>query len=239
MTYRARLQGSEEAASGILVAHLDPPEGFRFRPGQWCFLNLPDLGIQDERGLRRHLSLASAPGDQDLVFATKLSDSAFKKTLARLEPGAEITLEEPRGALALPEDPSTPLAFLAGGIGITPFRALLRHTAQANTGHRITLFYSNRTPEEAVFLEDLLALGEAHPNLRIVATMTRMHDSSRSWDGPTGRLTEDLIRTQLPEWETASYLLAGPPPMVDAMAATLKELGIPEDRVRPEKFSGY
>jgi ferredoxin-NADP reductase len=239
MTYRGKLQSKEEVVGDILIVRLAPAQGFGFRAGQWCFLNLPDRGLQDERGLRRHLSLASSPGDPEMVFATKLSGSAFKQTLARLEPGAEITLEEPRGSLALPEDPAEPLAFLAGGIGITPFRAMLRHAAQAATGHKITLFYSNRTPEETVFLEDLEALGRAHANLQIVATMTRMHQSSRPWDGPTGRLTGELIRERLPQWKTARYFLAGPPPMVDAMAGTLEELGVPGDRVRAEKFSGY
>jgi len=239
MAHRARLRRRGEEAQGILVAALDRPEAFRFQAGQWCFLTLPDLGLHDERGLRRHLSLASAPEDRDLVFATKLSPSAFKQTLARLEPGAEILLEEPRGAFGLPDDAAAPLIFLAGGIGITPFRSMLRHAAQARTGHRIAVLYSNRTPEEAVFLEDLLGLSRAHPDLRVVATMTRMHDSAVAWDGPTGRLDATLIQDQCPEWGAARYFLAGPPPMADAMAATLAAMGIAGERVRVEEFSGY
>lgn len=239
MKHAARVGARREAAQGIAVLELAKPDGFTFRPGQWCFLNLPDRGLSDERGLRRHLSFASAPGDEELVFATKLSPSAFKQTLARLEPGDEIGLEEPKGSFGLPEGTGTPLVFLAGGIGITPFRSLLRHAVQQGTGHRIALLYSNRTPEEAVFLDDLRELCAGQPKLRFAATMTRMGDSSRTWDGPTGRIGPELIRAECPEWERALFLLCGPPPMVDAMAASLVELGIPGDRVRTEKFSGY
>ncbi|MDW7711083.1 MAG: FAD-dependent oxidoreductase [Deferrisomatales bacterium] len=234
-----RVRDRKDAAEGIAVLELDKPEGFSFRPGQWCFLNLPDRGFSDERGLRRHLSLASGPGDDGLVFATKVSGSAFKQTLARLEPGDEVGLEEPKGAFGLPEETRTPLVFLAGGIGITPFRSLLRHVVQAGTGHRITLLYSNRTPEEAVFLDDLQELCAGRPELRFVATMTRMGDASRPWGGSTGRIGPELIRSHCPEWERALYLLSGPPPMVDAMAGSLREMEIPEERVRTEKFSGY
>ncbi|MEW6489536.1 MAG: FAD-dependent oxidoreductase [Thermodesulfobacteriota bacterium] len=239
MHYTARVKARREAAEGIAVLELVTPSGFTFRPGQWCFLKLPDRGFSDDRGLRRHLSFASAPGDDELVFATKLSGSAFKQTLARLAPGDEIELEEPKGAFGLPDDTGTPLIFLAGGIGITPFRSLLRHAVQQGTGHRIALLYSNRTPEEAVFLDDLTELCAGRPNLRFAATMTRMGDSSRPWNGPTGRIGPDLIRAECPEWERALYLLSGPPPMVDAMAASLMELGISVERVRAEKFAGY
>lgn len=239
MYYTANVKARREAAEGIAVLELERPAGYAFQPGQWCFLTLPDRGLADDRGLRRHLSIASAPGDDELVFATKLSASAFKQTLARLEAGDEIGLENPKGAFGLPENTGTPLVFLAGGIGITPFRSLLRHAVQQGTGHRIALLYSNRTPEEAVFLDDLTELCAGRPNLRFAATMTRMGESSRPWNGPTGRIGPDLIRAECPEWERALFLLCGPPPMVDAMAASLGELGIPNDRVRAEKFSGY
>lgn len=239
MTHTVRLLERTEAAAGIWTYRLERPAGFRFRPGQWCFLNLPDLGIQDERGLRRHLSIASSPREEGLLFGTKDSESAFKRTLRAMPLGGELTLEEPRGALALPEDAGRPVALLAGGIGITPFRALIRHALDEGTGHRLTLFYSNRTPEESLFLEELQGWAAAADTFTLVATMTRMQLSARPWDGPTGRLDPELIRSRLPGWADAEYLLAGPPVMVDAMSSVLTELGIDPARVRPENFAGY
>ncbi|GAB4270245.1 MAG: hypothetical protein Kow0092_24550 [Deferrisomatales bacterium] len=239
MEYASQLLRREEVAEGILAVHLARPEGFRFRPGQWCFLNLPDRGLRDERGLRRHLSIASAPADEELLFATKRSESAFKQTLARLEPGDPISLEAPRGSLALPEDPEIPVALLAGGIGITPFRSLLRHELSRGSRRPITLFYSNRRPEEAPFLEELQAMDRRAEAFRLVATMTRMHLSSTPWDGPTRRLDSAMIREGCPGWAQAHFYLAGPPPMVDAMAGVVREMGVSPERVHPEKFVGY
>jgi ferredoxin-NADP reductase len=183
--------------------------------------------------------MASTPAEEGLLFGTKDSDSAFKKTLREMPLGGEITLEEPKGVLALPEDTDQPLALLAGGIGITPFRAMIRQALDEGTGHRITLFYSNRKPEEALFLEELQEWESGAETLEIVATMTRMHLSDRPWDGPTGRLNPDLIQTRLAAWKEALFILSGPPPMVDAMAAVLSELGVDPARIRPEKFAGY
>lgn len=238
MEYVAKLLHKEEVTGGLLVFRLAKPQGYSFRAGQWCFLNLPDQGVADERGLRRHLSIASAPSEGELLFATKLSESAFKRTLKELPAGSEIRIEEPRGALALPEDPAGPVVLLAGGIGITPFRSLVRHAADANTGHRLALFYSSRTPEEALFLEEFQGLA-AEGKLRLVASMTRMHLSSSPWSGATGRIDAALLRQGYDAWGEARCFLAGPPPMVDAMLAALQEVGVPAERTQAEKFAGY
>ncbi len=232
------LLGREEVAKGIWAVRLARPKEYSFRAGQWCFLTLPAAGFADERGLRRPLSLASAPEEDDLLFATKASTSAFKQTLLALPLGTRIAVDSPRGDLSLPAPELGPLAFLAGGVGITPFRSLLHHVARARTGHRVTLLYSNRTPEETPFLDDLGALAAAHGNLRVVATMTRMVESARTWDGPTGRLDADLIRQECPDWPKTHFILAGPPPMVEAMEKTLQELGVPPERLRAERFAG-
>lgn len=239
MEYAARLLEKAEAADGTWVLRASRPEGYPFRAGQWALLTLPELGFQDERGLRRPLSIASSPTEGDLLFATKRSESAFKKTLGAMAPGAEFKLGDARGNLLLPENAETPLVFLAGGVGITPFRSLLRYASDTSASHRITLFYSNRTPEEAAFLDDLLAIGAQSDRIAVVATMTRMAESSRPWGGLTGRLTAAVIREQCPYWSEALHYIAGPPAMSDTLENTLKELGVAPERIRPEKFSGY
>ncbi|MBI5015467.1 MAG: FAD-dependent oxidoreductase [Deltaproteobacteria bacterium] len=239
MPSTSRLLDRREIAGELMTFRLERPAGYEFRAGQFCFLELPDLGFQGDRGLRRHLSLASSPTETDLLFGTRKSQSAFKQTLAALPLGSPITIEEPRGSLALPEDPSRPLVFLAGGIGITPFRSLLRYAADSDTSHRVTLFYSNRRPEETLFLEDLLEIARGHDTLRVLATMTRMGESSEPWDGLTGRLTAATIREHCPEWPESAFYLAGPPAMVETLEAVLQELGIDPSRIRPERFTGY
>lgn len=103
---------------------------------------LSEKGIQDERGLRRHLSITSSPSENDLSFATKLSKSAFKRTLRELSTGETIKIEKPMGRFVLEDEMRDRLIFIAGGIGITPFRSIIRYNLDAQAGHAITLVYS-------------------------------------------------------------------------------------------------
>ncbi|MFZ5908044.1 MAG: ferredoxin--NADP reductase [Nitrospirota bacterium] len=239
MNYSVHLLGSEEIAKDTMAFRFEKPAEYRFSAGQFCFLNLPDAGFSDERGLRRHLSIASSPLENELLFATKMSASAFKQTLRVMRNSTAITIEQPLGHLALSKSTALPSIFLAGGIGITPFRSMIRYAAEAGTGHTITLFYSNRTPEEAAFLGELEGIAEAHGSIRVLPTMTRMQESSVKWTGLTGRIDAAMIETHCRDWRDSVFYTAGPPAMVDSMRETLDEMHIGKDRMHIEKFSGY
>jgi len=239
MHYAVKLISSEEIAKDIMVFQFEKPAGYRFTAGQFCFLNLPDMGFNDERGLRRHLSIASSPLENELLFATKMSESAFKRTLRAMTAGTAITVEPPLGLLSLPGSTVLPDIFLAGGIGITPFRSMIRYASGAGTGHTITLFYSNRTPNEAAFLGELEGIAEVHGNIRIIPTMTRGKEPSVKWSGLTGRIDASMIEEHCRDWRDAVFYSAGPPAMVDSMKEILREMHISNDRMHIEKFSGY
>lgn len=239
MTYTATLNTRREYAGDVVYLEFERPADYRFAAGQWCFLELPKGEFSDGRGLRRHLSITSAPEETHLGFATKISESAFKQTLAALQPGARIQVETPKGKLSLPADPTMPVCFLAGGIGITPFRSLAMHSARAATGHNVTLLYSSRTPEEAIFLEDFQELARREDRFRFIATMTRVDGSGQPWEGRRGRMDSQMIREEFPEWQRGAFYVAGPPNMVGATLELLAELGVPEERMSVEKFSGY
>jgi len=239
MNYAVKLISSEEVAKDIMVFQFEKPAGYQFTAGQFCFLNLPDMGFNDERGLRRHLSIASSPLENELLFATKMSESAFKKTLRAMTAGTAITVELPSGFFSLPGSTALPVIFLAGGIGITPFRSMIRYVSGAGTGHTITLFYSNRTPNEAAFLGELEGIAEVYGNIRIIPTMTRGEEPSVKWPGLTGRIDASMIEEHCRDWRDSVFYLAGPPVMVDGMKEILREMHISNDRMHIEKFSGY
>ena len=239
MNYNAEFLGLEKLAAGIVSFRLEKPEGFSYRAGQYCLLTVPDIGYQDERGLRRPLSIASSPLEKELLFVTKLSDSAVKRTLSEMPPGAVITLGQPLGFLVLPEETGTPLVFLAGGVGIAPFRSMVRYAADAPTDHAITLFYSSRTPEETPFLEELQQIPEQHWQIAVAITITRPAEGQKSWGGLTGRLSAEMIKAMCQAWDRAVYYIAGPPNMADAMKQTLEGMNIPPGRIKIELFSGY
>jgi len=239
MNYDTKLLDRKMISADIMAISLEKPERYEFRAGQFCFLNLQDRGIQDERGLRRHLSIASSPYEKELLFATKISGSAFKQTLLKMPLGDIITIELPLGTFTLPEETANPFVFLAGGIGITPFRSMVRHIANAHTNHTVTLFYSNRVPEEAVFLDELQSIADMHEKISLVPTMTRVDSSSITWSGLTGRLNTSMIQEGCKEWRDAIYFIAGPPKMSDSMVEILEEMDIHPDRIRVERFVGY
>ena len=208
-----------------------------FRAGQYFWVTLLDPPYEDEKGPRRHISVVTSPNDRGVLgLCTRLRDSAFKRSLAELEVGDEVEVEEPKGEWALPEETDVPYAFLAGGIGITVFRCMLLAITESGLPYRVTLVYSNRDRESTAFLDELLELERAHENIRVVLTMT----DEPEWDGERRRIGPELLRDHLDgELDGYRYLLAGPPPMVEGVTEELHAAGIPDAQLMPERFSGY
>jgi len=235
-TYETRLKGSEEVADGTMAFHFDKPDGFRFKPGQAIDLILDGLPAGDER---HTFSIASAPGQDELVVATRMRDSAFKRALRGLAAGAPVKVEGPSGSLTLHGDAARAAVFIAGGIGITPFMSMLRHAAAEPSARQFTLIYSNRRPEDAAFLDELGKLAQSQGNFRLAATMTQPGKSARQWDGARGQIDGARIREVCGGLAAPVYYLAGPPAMVEGMREVLNEAGVSDDDIRSEEFFGY
>lgn len=233
---RATVAEKREVAKGTLLVLFAVESYPAYRPGHYFWVELPDREHQDEKGLRRHISLVTSPTDTGVVgLATRLRDTAFKRTLAELEVGDEVEVEEPKGSFLLPEDTSPEYVFVAGGIGITVFRSMLRYIADEGLPYRITLVYSNRDRESAAFLDELVELEEKIEGLRVVLTMTE----DAGWEAESRRIDAAMLRVHVGELEDKQFLVAGPPTMTDAVVEALLAAGVPEDRVLADKFSGY
>lgn len=233
---KATVAEKREVAKGTLLVLFAVDDYPDYRPGSYFWVELPDRGHQDEKGLRRHISLVTSPTDKGVVgLATRLRDSAFKRTLAELEVGAEVEVEEPKGSFLLPEETDAEYVFVAGGIGITVFRSMLCYVAHERLPYRITLVYSNRDRESAAFLDDLEEFERRIEGLRVVLTMT----DDDGWEGESRRLDADVLAELLGGLEGKQFLIAGPPPMAEGVGESLRAAGVPEDRVLVDKFSGY
>jgi len=235
---RARVKEKRDVARGTLLVVFDLlGEEVDFTPGQYFFVTLLDPPYDDERGPRRHFSVVTSPNERGVLgFCTRLRESAFKRSLVELPVGAEADVEEPKGSFLLPDATGQPYVFIAGGIGITVFRSMLRYIAEEQLPHHVTLVYSNRDRESTAFLDELSELEHANANFRLLLTMT----DDTSWTGETRRIDGDLLRDHLSDdLESYAYLVAGPPPMVDAIVGTLHGAGVPEERVTADRFSGY
>lgn len=231
----ASLTAREDVARGTIALHLKKPDGFTFKPGQAVYLTLPDLKEADGKGRVQAFSIASAPDDAELVIATRLTDSAMKRGLANLPVGSPVEIEGPYGDLTLDGDATRPAAFLAGGIGVTPFRSLIRDASRHAPTRGLVLFYSNRSPEDAAFLPELEQAARDNPRFKLVATMTDAPD----WQGEHGFITREMIERHVGEIAAPVFYLAGPPAMVAAMQAMLKEAGVGTQNIRAEEFAGY
>jgi ferredoxin-NADP reductase len=235
---RAKIKEKREVAKGTLMVTFDLlGEEVDFEAGQYFWVTLLDPPYDDDKGPRRHVTVVTSPRDRGVLgLATRVRDSAFKRSLAELSVGAEVDVEQPKGSYLLPEDTEREYVFVAGGIGITVFRVMLRHIADEGLPHRVTLVYSNRDRESTAFLDELQELEASLPGLRLVLTMTE----DDGWAGETRMVDAAMLRDHLgEELDAYTYLVAGPPPMVEAVEGALRDAGVPEEQVRPERFSGY
>ncbi|HLM70228.1 MAG TPA: FAD-dependent oxidoreductase [Thermoplasmata archaeon] len=210
---------------------------FRYLSNQAIRLSLP--GVDDPWGAARTFSLSSSPSEPDQIAVTcKISDTPFKQALARLRPGATAEVFGPIGMFLY--DPGRPTVFLAGGIGITPFRGMLKYAADTHSPAERRLLYSARVPEEFVFRAELDALARPPSPFRVLYSVTRPAESSVAWEGRVGRIDEEWIREVAAPLDRPKFFVAGLPEMVEEMVSVLGgKLGVVEDDIDYEVFRGF
>src|SRR3954452_16936042 len=227
---RATIKEKREVAEQTVLAIFDlGGEHVDYRPGQYFWVELPNRGYDDEKGLRRHISIVTSPTEHGVLgLATRIRDTAFKRTLAELQVGDEVEVEEPKGSWVLPEDTDPPYVFVAGGIGITVFRSMLRYIADTGQPYRVTLLYSSRNRASAAFLDELEELRGRIPGLDVVLVFT----DEDGWEGESRHIDADVAREHLQEpLDAYTYLVAGPPEMADDVGAKLRAAGVPDEQV--------
>jgi ferredoxin-NADP reductase len=235
---RALIKEKREVAKGTLLVLFDlQGEEVDFRPGQYFWVELLDPPYDDEKGARRHISVVTSPTERGLLgLCTRLRDTAFKRSLVELPVGTEVEVEQPKGDFALPEDTGPNYVFVAGGIGITVFRSMLRYIDTTGEPYDVTLVYSNRDRESTAFLDELEELDGRTDWFRLVATMTQ----DPGWTGETRRIDAAMLADVLEgDLGSYTYLVAGPPPMTEGVVDALKGAGIPEGQILSDRFSGY
>ena len=237
--YKVKLTSKQDIASGTMAFYFEKPEGFVYKAGQYADFTLIDPAETDADGNVRTFSLANAPFENSLMFATRMRDSAFKRTLKAMPLGTEITMDGPFGSFTLHNNESKPAVFLTGGIGLTPARSIVLQAAQDKLPHKIFLFDSNNRPEDAVFLDELMAAEKLNPNYTFIGTMTQMEKSERVWDGETGFINQAMLEKYIGDLTQPIYYITGPRGMVHAMLEMLLQAGVNDDNIRTEEFSGY
>ena len=222
---------AENAASFLF----EPEVPINYQAGQYLRYTLqhPDA---DNRGVTRSFTIASFPAEPTLRITTRLSTppSTFKQALMRLAPGAVLEASGPYGRFVHAET-DRPAVFIAGGIGITPFRSILGDLASRKIRARITLLYSNRTLD-IPFRPFFDALVPDWPELQLVYTVTQ---PTEDWQVPSGRIDGAFINRCVVDLAQQQFFVSGPTGLVQAIRATLAEIGVEAGRVKHEAFPGY
>jgi ferredoxin-NADP reductase/nitrite reductase/ring-hydroxylating ferredoxin subunit len=215
-------------------------EGIDYTAGQYAYFKLD--GVEnDSKGAIRHFSIASSPTEQDYVMiSTRIRETPYKQKLASLKEGTKITGWGPEGEFVLHDDYSKPAVFLSGGIGVTPFRSMIKYATDRQLPLKIVMFDSNRNEQNILYKDEFDSWSAKNKNLQVVYTIT--DEDSRGWTGEKGRIDKAMITRHLDkgELDKSIFYVCGPPGMLKAMQDLLKnELQVPDSRVRVEEFTGY
>jgi len=239
VTTLVKLLSRHEVAENTTAFRFEKPPKWTFKAGQCLDMTLLEPPETDAEGNTRTLSIASGPHEETLMVATRMRDTAFKRVLGAMPVGSAVKIEGPSGDLTLHNNAARTAVLVAGGIGITPFRSIVVRAAREKLPHRIILFYSNRRPEDAAFLDELQALEKENPHYKLVASMTEMAKSHDSWHGEVGLIDKEMLLRYVKDAVSPIYYVAGPPEMVKALHTAINEAGVDDDDIRLEDFFGY
>lgn len=242
-SFEIALKGKKQIAEGTIIFIFEKPQGFTFKAGQHLRMTLINPPETDNEGDSRFFSLANTPQDPDIVIAMRMRDTAFKRVLKNMRIGEKVLIQimigVPHGAFALHDDSSRPAVFIVGGIGIVPAFSMIKDATEKKLPHKMFLFYSNRRPEDATFLEELQRLAEQNPSFKLIATMTEAEKSVKSWKGETGFIDKAMLTKYVNDLQSHIYYVSGLSEMVSAMKTMLIDSGVDEDNIHAEEFTGF
>jgi ferredoxin-NADP reductase len=237
--YPSKLLGRTDVAKGTMAFQLEKPPNFAFRAGQSIDLSLVGLAQDSPERLTHTFSIASDPSDEEIMVATRMRDTTFKRRLSQLPIGTEVRINGPMGSFALHNNTARPAVLLAGGVGISPFLSIVSHACKKALHHRIILFFANRQLEDAAFIDALWKLERTNTRFSFVPTLTRVNGNNDGWKGETEHISPEMLHRRVGKLQGPIFYIAGPPAMVAATRRMLVEAAVDEDDIRTEEFAGY
>ena len=219
-----------------------------YTAGQFAFFDIGGV-YNDPKGPIRHFTLSSSPTENFIMFSTRIRDTPYKKRLSTLQKGAKVKVRGPEGQFVLHQDYSKPAVFLSGGIGVTPFRTMIKYATDKQLPVKIVMFDSNRNQQNILFKKEFDECMNRNKNLKIIYTITEEESepgqklsSAREWEGERGRIDKAMLIKYLGEDDLnkSIFYTCGPPGMIKAMQDMLQnDIKIPKERIKVEEFTGY
>ncbi|MBX4191373.1 MAG: RnfABCDGE type electron transport complex subunit D [Candidatus Doudnabacteria bacterium] len=227
--FRLMLKSKSKIAEGIYNFSFESNHKVKFKPGQYMEWTVADA-MPDSRGNRRYFTIASSPTEPNVNLGVKFYEhpSSFKTKLHELNPGGRILAGQQAGDFTMPNDKNRKLAFIAGGIGITPFRSMIKYLIDTDEKRDVVLFYSVKNESEIAYREVFM---EAQNKLgsKIVFIET----------DKMGFLTPQIIREHAGDYKQRLFYISGPRGMVTAFEKTLSAMGVGQMQIRVDFFPGY
>lgn len=215
-----------------------PPQKLSFSPGQYMEWTLPHKH-PDSRGNRRYFTIASSPTERMLRLGIRFygNGSSFKKNMALMD-RETIVASQLSGNFTLPKNNSQKCVFIAGGIGITPFRSMIKYLLDTGQKRDIMLFYANKTSDEIMY-RDVFDQAQKKQGIKVFYILTDTSCIPLNWQGKRGRINEEMIRTEVPDFKERLFYLSGPRGMVTEFEKILLQIGIKKPRIKKDFFPGF
>ncbi|MDZ4230427.1 MAG: FAD-dependent oxidoreductase, partial [Dehalococcoidales bacterium] len=208
-----------------------------YQSGQFFFVTIRI----DSREAVHHFTISSAPTETEkngyLEFTKRITASDFSQALDRMKAGDWVRLRGAEGDFVLPAQ-NGKLAFLSGGIGITPLRSMLRYMADKKLDYDVVLIYGNNTWENIAFREELEEIASTRKSIRIEYVLSGP-DFPPGWEGKKGFITKELITELMPDYQERTFYLSGPLRMVIALEEQISAIDVPQEQVKRDYFPGY
>lgn len=232
------LVNKEKAATGVVNFEFKSDKKISFRPGQYLEWTLGHKK-SDLRGNRRYFTIASAPTEQNVLLGVKFYDkpSTFKKTLLAMNPGDTIVAGQLAGDFVLPKDKNKKLVFLAGGIGVTPFRSMLKNMIDRGEQRSVVTVYASKTMEEIAYYDILQEAGQ-RLGAETIFTLTDQAKIDPRWEGYRGYVNADLITKEIADYKERIFYISGPHTFVSSSEKLLHSLGIARRQIKTDFFPG-
>lgn len=219
-----------------------------YKAGQFAFFDIGEV-YNDSKGPIRHFTISSSPTEDFIMLSTRIRDSPYKQRLASLEKGAKVKVRGPQGEFVIHEDYSKTAIFLSGGIGVTPFRSMIKYATDMQLPLKIIMFDSNKNKESVLFKKEFDEWTSQNKNISIIYNLTEEKNPQEQqsspmdiWKGEYGRIDKAMILRYVDSstLKDSLFYICGPPNMLKAMKSLIQEeLKIPEEKIKVEEFTGY
>lgn len=229
----------EKIARNTVDFIFKPERRVSFKPGQYMEWTLPHNG-SDLRGNRRYFTLASSPTEDTIRLGVKFyqKGSSFKKAMLAMNEGTSIATGQLGGDFTLLDDKSKKLVFIAGGIGITPFRSMVKYMLDTNQKRETTLIYSATSDYDFAYM-DVFSEAKDRKILKIVRTITGAKTAPSNWHGQTGAINPQMITSEVPDYKDRLFYISGSHSFVSSVQDTLSNIGVPHRQIKTDFFPGY